>query len=94
MTCKKLQISVGICTLFAGDLPVISNNIYGSGLVKVAGDGRNFTPEGWNGRNGRAGKKGMDENRIGIDGPVLGAGKTDNEAFWGGNIFGRDIFIP
>jgi hypothetical protein len=36
----------------------------------------------------------MDENCAGIDGPVLGAGKTDNEAFWGGNIFGRNIFIP
>jgi len=37
---------------------------------------------------------GMDENWAGIDRPVLGAGKTDNEAFWGGNIFGRNIFIP
>jgi hypothetical protein len=36
----------------------------------------------------------MDEIRGGIDGSVLGAGETDNEAFWGGNIFGRDIFIP
>jgi len=36
----------------------------------------------------------MDEKRAGIDGPDWGAGKTDNEAFWSGNIFGRDIFIP
>jgi hypothetical protein len=82
LTYKKLQILVGLCRLFIGDLPVISSNIYGSGLLKVAGGGRIFTPGGWNeilrGRNGGQAEnacRGMDENRAGIDGPVLGAGK-------------------
>ena len=76
MICKKLQISVGNFNLFAGYLPVITNNIYGSGLLKVAGGERIFTPEGWNGNLGDE-WGGMDEIWGGIDGSVLGAGETD-----------------
>jgi hypothetical protein len=36
---------------------VITKNIYGNGLLKVAGGERFFTPEGWNGilREGNGG---------------------------------------
>ncbi len=69
-------MGVGHCNLFTGYLPMITNNIYGSGLLKVAGGGRIFTLEGWNGiLRGEWG--GMDEIRAVIDGRVLGAGETD-----------------
>jgi hypothetical protein len=40
LTSKKLQISFGFCNLYAGYLPVVTNNIYGKGLLKVADGGR------------------------------------------------------
>ena len=76
MICKKLQISAGNFNLFAGYLPVITNNIYGNGLLKVAGGKRIFTLEGWNGNLGGE-WGGMDEIWALIDGRVLGVGETD-----------------
>ena len=89
MIYKKLQIGVGFCNLFTGYLPMITNNIYGSGMLKVAGEQKIFTLEGWNGILGVR----MDKIWAGIDGPVLGVGETAKTRLFGVEIFSEEIFL-
>ena len=94
MIYKKLQIGVGFCNLFTGYLPMITNIIYGSGLLKVAGRQKNFTLKGWNGILGVVNGGKWIKSGQGSTDRFWELVKRPNEAFGGGNIFGRDIFIP